>query len=94
MPSAIVRRIFDPYFTTKGETGTGLGLPQVYAFMKLVGGKVRVASEVGAGTTVDLLFPILGSPPPAADLWVQIDRWVNEGGATGEWLPANLGDPR
>jgi signal transduction histidine kinase len=51
------RRVFDPFFTTKGERGTGLGLPQVAAFMRLVNGHVSIASERGVGTTVNLFFP-------------------------------------
>lgn len=57
MPAEVVRRVFDPFFTTKGDKGTGLGLPQVSAFMRLIGGHVSVSSEWGCGTTVDLLFP-------------------------------------
>jgi signal transduction histidine kinase len=57
MPAEVVRKVFDPFFTTKGERGTGLGLPHVYAFMRMVGGHVSVTSEWGSGTTVDLLFP-------------------------------------
>jgi signal transduction histidine kinase len=57
MPADVAQKIFDPFFTTKGEKGTGLGLPQVCAFMRLIGGHVGVTSEVGNGTTVDLLFP-------------------------------------
>jgi signal transduction histidine kinase len=57
MPAEVVRKVFDPFFTTKGEKGTGLGLPQVCAFMRLVGGCVDVTSEQGTGTAVDLLFP-------------------------------------
>ena len=57
MPPEVVRRVFDPFFTTKGERGTGLGLPHVYAFMRMVGGHVCLTSEWGSGTTVDLLFP-------------------------------------
>jgi signal transduction histidine kinase len=53
----VTSRIFDPFFTTKGEKGTGLGLPQVSAFMRLIGGHVSVASELGMGTTVSLYFP-------------------------------------
>jgi signal transduction histidine kinase len=57
MPPRVLQRIFDPFFTTKGEQGSGLGLPQVSAFMRLLGGYVSVASEHGKGTTFDLLFP-------------------------------------
>jgi len=57
MPAEVARKVFDPFFTTKGERGTGLGLPRVYAFMRMVGGYVCVTSEWGSGTTVDLLFP-------------------------------------
>ena len=59
MPAEVVRRAFDPFFTTKGDKGTGLGLPQVCAFMRLIGGHVTVSSDWGNGTTVDLLFPSL-----------------------------------
>ncbi len=58
MPADVTQNIFDPLFTTKGEKGTGMGLPQVRAFMRLVGGHVSVTSEVGIGTTFDLLFPL------------------------------------
>ena len=57
MPPEVLRRVFDPFFTTKGENGTGMGLPQVYAFMQLIGGYVAIASERDIGTTFDLLFP-------------------------------------
>jgi signal transduction histidine kinase len=57
MPAEVLPQIFDPLFTTKGEKGTGLGLPQVGAFMRLIGGHVDVTSQLGAGTSVDLFFP-------------------------------------
>ena len=57
MSAETVRNIFDPFFTTKGENGTGLGLPQVCAFMRRIGGHIGVTSEPGVGTTFDLLFP-------------------------------------
>ena len=57
MTNEVVKNIFNPFFTTKGEQGTGLGLPQVAAFMRHVGGHVSVASAVGSGTTFDLFFP-------------------------------------
>jgi signal transduction histidine kinase len=57
MRPEITRRVFDPFFTTKGERGTGLGLPQVSAFMRPIKGHVSIASEWGVGTTVTLFFP-------------------------------------
>jgi signal transduction histidine kinase len=59
MSPEVLSRIFDPFFTTKGEQGTGIGLPQIQTIMKLIGGYVSVTSELGNGTAVDLMFPIV-----------------------------------
>ncbi|MGF7211685.1 signal transduction histidine kinase [Skermanella aerolata] len=61
MPSDVLKRALEPFFTTKGSKGTGLGLSQVYGFVRQSGGDVRVASQVGVGTTIDLFFPGLES---------------------------------
>ncbi|ALM86248.1 PAS domain-containing sensor histidine kinase [Bordetella sp. N] len=58
MPPEVLEKAFDPFFTTKKEGhGTGLGLSQVYGFVKQSGGHVKLASRPGQGTTVLLLLP-------------------------------------
>ena len=57
IPRELAQRVLEPFYTTKGEAGTGLGLSQVYGFVRPVDGDLRIASEPGAGTTVELLFP-------------------------------------
>lgn len=49
--------IFDPFFSTKGPDGTGLGLAVVYGGMRQHGGSVSVESTVGHGSVFNLLFP-------------------------------------
>lgn len=66
------RRCLEPFFTTKGERGTGLGLAMVYGTAQRHGAEVEIKSEVGRGTTVRLIFSSAAAPgdqsPLAADL--------------------------
>lgn len=50
-------RIFDPFFSTKGDQGTGLGLSQVYGFIERSKGQIKTRSKPGSGTEFSLFFP-------------------------------------
>jgi signal transduction histidine kinase/CheY-like chemotaxis protein len=51
------RRCIEPFFTTKGERGTGLGLPMVYGMLERHSGEIEIDSSTGHGTRVSLSFP-------------------------------------
>ena len=57
IPADIQRRIFDPFFSTKGSKGTGLGLANVKKGVEEHGGRISLISELGKGSQFVLVFP-------------------------------------
>lgn len=70
IPDEVRAHLFEPFVTTKGKKGTGLGLWMVRDFVERHGGTIAVQSERGQGTTITLAFPParpeVSPPPPAA----------------------------
>jgi PAS domain S-box-containing protein len=62
MPEAVRRRIFEPFFSTKGDAGSGLGLSMVYSIVRRHTGEIRVESEPGRGASFTLTFPVASEP--------------------------------
>ncbi|HYJ42154.1 MAG TPA: PAS domain S-box protein, partial [Steroidobacteraceae bacterium] len=60
-------RCLEPFFTTKGERGTGLGLPSVFGMVQRHGGDFEIDSELGRGTTMRMIFPRAPSGAAASE---------------------------
>lgn len=67
MDEGTLARATDPYFTTKPVgRGSGLGLAQVRGFALQSGGDIRLSSEPGLGTTIEMYLPTVAAPEPVA----------------------------
>jgi signal transduction histidine kinase/CheY-like chemotaxis protein len=80
MAESVRARAFEPFFTTK-ETGrgTGLGLPQVFAFARQSSGEVQIDSAPGRGTSVSILLPACDPPDVEAPAPVSLSAQSGAG---------------
>jgi signal transduction histidine kinase/CheY-like chemotaxis protein len=74
MDEEIRRKCLEPFFTTKGERGTGLGLAMVYGTIQRHNGRIEIASEPHKGTTVSLTFPVARADESAGSEPTEVRR--------------------
>jgi CheY-like chemotaxis protein len=69
MTEEVLARCLEPFFTTKEDRGTGLGLPMVYAIVQRHGGEIGIDSALGRGTTIGVRLPraLHGATGPAGE---------------------------
>jgi hypothetical protein len=73
MPPEVAEHAFEPFFTTRGPEGTGLGLATVYGVVKEAGGDIALDTRPGQGSTFHIDLPaaaapaVQPAPPPPAD---------------------------
>ncbi|MDB6125280.1 MAG: hybrid sensor histidine kinase/response regulator [Pedosphaera sp.] len=63
MDQETLKHCLEPFFSTKGNRGTGMGLAMVYGVMERHDGKLEIDSEPGRGTTIQMIFPLREQSP-------------------------------
>lgn len=67
MTEEVRKRCLEPFFSTKGKRGTGLGLAMVYGIMERHEGRIEIDSKLGKGTTMRLVFPVREMQPASPE---------------------------
>jgi PAS domain S-box-containing protein len=75
IPKDDLGRIFEPFWTSKGVKGTGMGLPSSHGIVALHGGELLVDSEPGKGTTFTVRLPLAGETPEDAAVGMADFPW-------------------
>ena len=62
MNKEVLTKIFEPFYSTKGDSGTGLGLSASHGIIENHGGAINVKSEPGKGTRFEIVLPLHDEP--------------------------------
>ncbi len=83
MHDETLSHLYEPFYSTKGEQGTGLGLATVHGIVKQHGGDIMVSSELGRGTTFKIYLPVFAAEKsPLAEKSVAKTATSREGSET------------
>ena len=79
MSEEAAARCLEPFFSTKGDRGTGLGLAVVYGIIQRHGGTIEITSEIGKGTTFSLVLPATDQMAEASSVGevAEVNRILN-----------------
>ncbi|MCM3902005.1 MAG: ATP-binding protein, partial [Pyrinomonadaceae bacterium] len=78
-PAEVAARIFEPFFSTKGKSGTGLGLSASHGIISRHNGEILVVSEPGDGTRFEVRLPILENTSDFAKHPDELETTTGEG---------------
>jgi light-regulated signal transduction histidine kinase (bacteriophytochrome) len=78
MPPDVLAQACEPFFSTKGVNGSGLGLSMVQGFARQSGGDLRIRSAVDKGTSIELTLPV--APPPGGGTVSAVNRRLRGSG--------------
>jgi PAS domain S-box-containing protein len=84
MTKEVLAKIFEPFYSTKGDHGTGLGLSASHGIIENHDGSINVKSEPGKGTRFEILLPLHHEPKPvSADENLTAESGLLDGGFSG-----------
>ena len=70
IPAEVMARIFEPFYTTKGDRGTGLGLSASHGIVENHGGDINVTSEAGKGARFEVILPLHEAASPVVPVFL------------------------
>ena len=92
MSAEVLRKIWSPFYTTRGQSHSGLGMPAALHVITQLQGKISVESHLGKGTTVRIVLPTASPLPLAPDAGFGVIQLIDDDDPWAQAFGAALGD--